>query len=128
MLYAGLSKLPLPIYEYRNLRSLACACKISLLLYFSFFLHYYSSLLLFRWFFTFLLHFFLLFFFLEIKRNRVDAVTFPRRCRPVFKNMPQVASATGTDYFDPVHEVAGVFFEPYLVTGNHIGETWPASS
>ena len=42
--------------------------------------------------------------------------------------MPQMASAAGTDYLDPVHEITVVFFEPDPVTGNHIIETWPAGS
>ena len=50
-------------------------------------------------------------FFLEIKRDGIDAVAFPGWHRPVFKDMAQVASAAGTDYLDPVHEIAGVLFE-----------------
>lgn len=67
-------------------------------------------------------------FFLEIKRNGINAKAFPGWCRPVFKEMTQVASAAGTDYLNPVHEIAGILFELYPVTRNHIVETWPAGS
>lgn len=66
--------------------------------------------------------------FLEIKRNGVNTVAFPGWRRAVFKHMAQVASTAGTDYLDPVHEIAGVLFELYFVTGNYIIETWPAGS
>jgi len=102
--------------------------------FFTFLLHFPSSLSFFAFllYFPSLLSFFtfhsLLAFFLEVKRNGVEAVTFPCWGRPVFKDMPQMASATGTDYLDPVHEIAVVFLKPDPVTGNCIIETWPACS
>lgn len=67
-------------------------------------------------------------FFLEIKRNGINAVAFSGWYRAVFKYMAQMTSAAGTDYLDPIHEITGVFFEPYPITRNHIIETWPAGS
>jgi hypothetical protein len=64
-------------------------------------------------------------FFLEVKRKGVDAITFARWCGSVFKDMPKVASTAGTDYFDPVHEIAIILLKPYFVTGDYIIEAWP---
>ncbi len=67
-------------------------------------------------------------FFFEIKRNRVYAITLPCWSRSIFKDMAQMASAAGTDYFDPVHEITGIFFKLYPITRKYIIETWPARS
>jgi hypothetical protein len=67
-------------------------------------------------------------FFLEVKRKRVDTVAFSGWFRPVFKDMPQVASATRADYLDPVHEIAVVLLKPDLIARNYIVKAWPAGS
>lgn len=68
-----------------------------------------------------------IFFLCETKRDRVDAVALPSRFRPVFKYMPEVASAARADNLYPFHEIAVIFMKPDPVTGNHIIETRPAS-
>jgi hypothetical protein len=42
--------------------------------------------------------------------------------------MAEMAPTARTDYFDPVHEITGIFFKPYLIIRNYIIETWPARS
>ena len=51
-------------------------------------------------------------FLLEGERERVDAVTFPRRSWTVIENVTKVTSAAFADYFDPFRTqcVIGSFF------------------
>src|SRR3990167_1066021 len=64
----------------------------------------------------------------QLERCRVDAITQPRRRRPIRKHMPQVSIALGAFDFDAVHAVIEVIQADYGLAADRLKITRPAAT